>query len=255
VHERLLEAFAASAAIAVATARSAADERRRQRLAAAEAERSRWARELHDDTLQALGNLRLMLSGARRTRDPEAMAGAIGKALEQLEYDIAGLRALITELRPAALDALGLEPALLALIDRVGTGGLDVDANIDLAFEHGRADERLDGDLETSVYRIVQESLTNAMKHGEATRASVEVIEADDRLCIKVRDDGRGFDPHADTSGFGLLGMRERVELLEGAVDVASGIGRGTTVTASLPTRHLLSQSTPIRASSRRETA
>ncbi|MGP0049845.1 MAG: GAF domain-containing protein, partial [Solirubrobacteraceae bacterium] len=102
-HQRLLEAFAASAAIAVATAWSAADERRRQGLAAAEAERSRWARELHDDTLQALGNLRLMLSGARRSQDPEAMASAIGRALDQLENDIAGLRALITELRPAAL--------------------------------------------------------------------------------------------------------------------------------------------------------
>jgi signal transduction histidine kinase len=255
-HERLLEAFAASAAIAVATARSAADERRRQRLAAAEAERSRWARELHDDTLQALGNLRLMLSGARRSRDPEAMADAIGRALEQLESDIAGLRALITELRPAALDALGLEPALLALIDRVGAGGLDVDANIDLAYEHGRCDERLDGELETSVYRIVQESLTNAMKHGEATRASVEVIEGDDRICIKVRDDGRGFDPKADTNGFGLIGIRERVELLEGEVVVTSSIGNGTTVTAALPNRrpHGLRRP-PVGASSRRETA
>jgi signal transduction histidine kinase len=234
-HQRLLEAFAASAAIAVATARSAADERRRQRLAAAEAERSRWARELHDDTLQALGNLRLMLSGARRSRDPEAMAAVIGRALDQLDVDIAGLRGLITELRPATLDQLGLEPALLALVDRVRGGGLDIDANVDLAYEHGRCDHRLSPDLETSVYRIVQESLTNAVKHGHATRASVEVIESDQRIGVKVRDDGSGFDPTASTTGFGLIGISERAELLCGEARVTSAPGAGTTVTVSLP--------------------
>jgi signal transduction histidine kinase len=255
-HQRLLEAFAASAAIAVATAWSAADERRRQGLAAAEAERSRWARELHDDTLQALGNLRLMLSGARRSQDPEAMATAIGRALDQLENDIAGLRALITELRPAALDALGLEPALLALVDRVRAAGLEVDANVELAFEHGRADGRLDGELETSVYRIVQESLTNAVRHGEATRIIVEVIEDDCRIAIKVRDDGSGFDPIAETKGFGLLGIRERVELLQGEVEISSALGQGTTVTAALPGRRHPAQYLPPRsAASRRETA
>ena len=88
-HQRLLEAFATSAATAVATARSVEDERRRQRLAAAESERARWARELHDETLQALGSLRLILSAAARTGTRDAMAGAIGQALEQLDLDVA----------------------------------------------------------------------------------------------------------------------------------------------------------------------
>jgi signal transduction histidine kinase len=234
-HQRLLEAFATSAAIAVSTARTAADERRRQRLAAAEAERSRWARELHDDTLQALGHLRLVLSGARRSQDPEVMSRAIERALAQLEDDIAGLRALITELRPAALDQLGLEPALLALVDRVRASGLDIDAVIDLDYEHGRAPDRLDSELETSVYRIVQESLTNAVKHGDAKRASVEVLEGDGRIAITVRDDGSGFDPGARTTGFGLLGIRERVELLGGEAEIRSSAGMGATVSAALP--------------------
>ena len=234
-HQRLLEAFAASAAIAVSTARTAADERRRQRLAAAEAERSRWARELHDETLQALGNLRLILSGARRSQEPDVMSQAIDRALAQLEDDIAGLRALITELRPAALDQLGLEPALLALVDRVRAGGLDIDAVIDLDYEHGRAPDRLDSELETAVYRIVQESLTNAVKHGAASRASVEVLEGDGRIAITVRDDGSGFDPAARTAGFGLLGIRERVELLGGEVAIRSSPGAGATVSATLP--------------------
>ena len=234
-HLRLLESFAAAAATAVATAQSAADERARQRMAAAEAERSRWARELHDETLQALGSLRLVLSGSRRSGDPETMAAAIEQALEQLELDITTLRALITELRPAALDQLGLEPALLALVDRVRRGGLEVDATIDLAYEHGRAPDRHVSELETGMYRIVQEALTNAGKHGHATHATVEVVEKDGRVRITVADDGDGFDTKAATSGFGLAGMSERVQLLGGTLELRSAPGQGTTVIATLP--------------------
>jgi signal transduction histidine kinase len=135
--QRLLEAFAASAATAVATAQSAADERRLQRLAAAESERARWARELHDETLQGLGNLRLVLAAAQRDDRPEAMAAAIAQAHEQLGSEISNLRALITDLRPAALDQLGIEAALTALVDRAKRVGLEVDASVDLAYEQG----------------------------------------------------------------------------------------------------------------------
>jgi signal transduction histidine kinase len=242
-HQRLLEASAASAAVAVATAQSAADERRQQRLAAAEAERTRWARELHDDTLQALGNLRLTLAGARRSGERDTMATAIGQALAQLEQDISTLRALITELRPAALDQLGLEPALLALVERVRGAGLEIDAHVDLAQENGRATERLVADLETGVYRIVQEALTNAVKHGGATRAVVEVLEDEHALHVLVRDDGAGFDPDVATSGFGLLGMRERADLLEGEIMVDSAPGDGASLRASFPVRRRGSES------------
>ena len=219
----------------MATAESAADERRRQRIAAAEAERGRWARELHDETLQALGSLRLLLSGSRRTGDPRAMAAAVDQAIEQLELDITTLRALITELRPAALDQLGLEPALQALVDRTRRAGMEVNAEIVLAYESGEASERHTADLETGVYRIVQEALTNAGKHGEAARATVSVVEQDGRISITVRDDGHGFETTASTSGFGLAGMRERVELLGGELALTSRVGQGTTVSATLP--------------------
>jgi signal transduction histidine kinase len=234
-HQTLLEAFAVSAATAVATAQSAADEQRRQRLAAEEAERGRWARELHDETLQALGSLRLTLSGARRSGDPEVMAAVLEQALEQLDLDITTLRALITELRPAALDQLGLEPALLALIDRTRRGGLEVDAKVVLSYENGEASERHTPDLETGVYRIVQEALTNAGKHGAAQRATVSVTDQEEQVHVTVRDDGRGFDPTAVTAGFGLTGMRERVEILGGELAVSSVVGEGSTVTATLP--------------------
>ncbi|HWE08213.1 MAG TPA: GAF domain-containing sensor histidine kinase [Solirubrobacteraceae bacterium] len=233
-HERLLTVFAASAAIAVATARSAEDEQRRQRIAAAEAERGRWARELHDETLQSLGNLRLVLAGARRRRDPDDMERAIGRALEQLELDIVSLRSLITDLRPAALDQLGLEPALLALVDRVRADGLDVVARVELA----PAPTRLAPELEAGIYRIVQEALTNALKHGAPGEARVEVVEVDGRVRVTVRDDGRGFDPDAPSTGFGLAGMRERVQLLAGRLRIRSAPGAGTTVRVLAPAVH-----------------
>ena len=236
-HRRLLEAFATSAATAVATARSAAAERRRQSIGAAEAERGRWARELHDETLQALANLRLILSAARRSGQAEQIQYVMNQAIEQLESDIASLRALITDLRPAALDQLGLAAAIEALADRARRGGLDVDMHVELDHELGRAADRLLAELETTVYRIVQEALTNATKHGQATRAVVEVTEEHGQVRVRVRDDGDGFDPSAETEGFGLLGMGERVELLDGTLTITSALGRGTTVTAELPVR------------------
>ena len=235
-HQRLLDAFAASAATAVATAQSAADDRRRQRLTAAEAERSRWARELHDETLQGLASLRLMLASAERTGAPEAIAAANHNAITQLESDITNLRSLITDLRPAALDQLGTEAAIQSLADGL-TAAVSKRRSIDLAWEHGRAPERHSPELETAMYRIIQEALTNAIKHGQASRAVVELIEDDRNVRITIRDDGKGFDPAARTAGFGLLGMRERAELLHGTVIIDSNPGHGATVTAVLPTR------------------
>jgi two-component system, NarL family, sensor histidine kinase DevS len=233
--ERLLEAFAASAASAVATAQSIASEHSRQRLAATEGERSRWARELHDETLQSLSALRIGLSTAARSERPDALEHAVGQAVDQLEDAIADLRALITDLRPAALDELGVQAAVEGLVERTTRHGLEIDVSIDLAYEQGRADTRHAPDLETALYRIVQEALTNATKHGNARRAVVEISEQDATVLLMVRDDGDGFDPGAKTDGFGLLGMRERVELLGGKLRLDSAPGSGTTVHVSVP--------------------
>ena len=231
----LLEAFAVSAATAVATARTAASDRRRQGLLSMEAERTRWARELHDDTLQAMASLRLGLSGAKRSGDAASMAAAIDTAVEQLTIDVAGLRALITDLRPAALDELGVEAALRALGERLARTGIEVEFEIDLAHETGRSPERLLPELESSVYRIVQAALTNATQHGAAEHATVTLLEDAARLHLTIRDDGRGFDPGADVTGFGIVGMRERAALLDGTLSIESAPGGPTTVTASFP--------------------
>jgi signal transduction histidine kinase len=107
--------------------------------------------------------------------------------------------------------------------------------SIDLAYEHGRAGERHTPELETATYRIIQEALGNAIKHGHARRAVVEVTEDDRIVRLTVRDDGEGFDAAQQTDGFGLLGMRERAELLGGTVNVDSAPGHGATITAKLP--------------------
>src|SRR5687768_2075322 len=226
--ESLLLAFAASAATAVATARSVEAQRLRESVAAAEAERARWARELHDETLQGLGGLRMLVSAARRRDDAGAMRAALEEVVTTIDAEIEGLRTLIRELRPAALDELGPAPAIEELAARTSARhGLDVTTELD--FTGRRSPE-----VETALYRIIQEALTNAVKHAGASRVTVMAREADGTLQLSVTDDGRGFDPSAPGAGFGLAGMRERVLLLGGTLDVTSGPG-GTRIDASLP--------------------
>ncbi|HTX09201.1 MAG TPA: GAF domain-containing sensor histidine kinase [Solirubrobacteraceae bacterium] len=236
--QRLLEAFAASAATAVATADSVDADRRRQRLAATEQERTRWARELHDETLQNLASVRLGLAAQVKRPELETAVAAIHDAMAQLEVEIGKLRSLITDLRPAALDDVGTEQALIDLAERVRGRGLEVELKIDLAYEQGREAERHVSEVETTVYRVVQEALTNAIKHGGARRAAVQIDEDQTTVRIIVRDDGDGFDPDAKTDGFGLIGMRERAELVGGTFDVQSAPGSGTTILVELPAHH-----------------
>ncbi len=232
--EQALRAFAASAATAVATAQSVEQQRLRHALAAAEAERRRWAQELHDETLQALGGLRVLLSSARRAGRPELLDAATGQALEQIEQEITNLRSIITELRPAALDELGLGAALEALLERHRTiNDLEIEDDLQLPMGAGAASD-LDADIEATVYRVMQEALTNVVKHAQASTVRVCVRIEDRRLVAEVADDGRGFAVEGDSSGFGLTGMHERVLMAGGELRIDSGEA-GTTVTASLP--------------------
>jgi signal transduction histidine kinase len=217
----------------VHTAQSVAAERLRESMAASEEERRRWARELHDETLQALGGLRVVLSSALRRGSPDGLAAAVRDAVDQISSEIENLRNLITELRPAALDEIGLQPALVSLAARVADAeGLSVKTRFDL----GRgAQVRLVTELETTIYRLVQEALTNVAKHAQAKHVAVNVSKDDGRVEVVVRDDGIGFEPQRPRSGFGLPGMRERVALAGGTLEVLSAPGNGTTIHVSLP--------------------
>jgi signal transduction histidine kinase len=234
--ERLLGGFAASAATAVSTAQSVASEGVRRSIEASERERERWARELHDETLQELANLKVVLSGALRSDDLPTVHRTLASAIEQIDTEITGLRRLISDLRPAALDAFGAKAALEGLAERViGTSGLEIELFVDLAFESGRAAERHPPAIENALYRLVQEALTNVVKHAEATNVEISVVEAAGCIEVIVRDDGAGFDQAAAHTGFGLLGMRERVQLADGELEVETARGTGTTIHATLP--------------------
>ena len=236
-HERLLGFFAASAATAVATGKSVEEQRLRQSIEASEQERRRWARELHDETLQSLAALRVGLSSAMRGSENE-LRSAVETAVESVTEEIANLRSLIVELRPAALDEYGTGAAIESLAERISAReGIPVEARIDLSFERGDEASRHTPELESTVYRLVQEALTNAVRHAGATHIRIDVSEHDGCVHAAVADDGRGFDPAtANSGGFGLTGMRERVELADGELDIDSG-PEGTTVRARLPVR------------------
>ena len=234
----LLAAVAASAATAVATARSVSAEHLRAAIAASERERARWAWELHDETLQRLVGLRVLLSSALRSGQPQLIARTVADALEELQLETSNLKHLIAELRPAALDELGLEAALSDLCKRTAaTSGADISVRVELPV-------RMPPELETTVYRVAQEALTNVGKHSGAEHATLEVQVRGQALNVEVTDDGRGFDSSADSAGFGLRGMTERVELGGGVLQVRSDPG-GTCVVATLPIRRSATDQRP----------
>ncbi len=230
---RLLQAFAATAAIAVATAQSVEAERLQQQIEVSEGERRRWAQELHDGTLQSLAAVRITLAAALQGtgEDRDAQIERAAEAtVEGLEDQITELSRLINDLRPASLERLGLAGALEALAEEsANRGGFEVATEIEI-------DVDLNSDEERAVYRLVQEALTNVVKHAGARECAVRVRSLDGKAEIEVSDDGGGFDP-ALGPGRGLLGMRERVQTLGGTLAIDSRPGEGTRVSSTLPLR------------------
>lgn len=162
------------------------------------------------------------------------------QAVAHVTGEIERLQSLITELRPAALDDIGLASALDSLVERTRiVHGLEIDSVIDLAREGGRELTRLTPQTENGVYRIVQEGLNNVAKHAKAERVGLSVIETEGRILLEMRDDGQGFIVGASGGGFGLVGMRERVDLLvAGVLAIESAPGERTTVRADVPAEH-----------------
>jgi signal transduction histidine kinase len=234
--ELVLGSFAASAATAIATARTVESEKLHLSIEASEQERRRWARELHDETLQELGGLKVMLETAQQGGSEDLLRRALDRAVQQVDSGIRNLQGLITELRPAALDQIGVSAALDALIERISSDTeMEVDYRADFAYGSGRAPSRLDPNIENTLYRFVQEALNNSVKHSEAAKVEVRIEEGDASVAVFIRDHGRGFNPDRVRSGFGLVGMRERISLAGGSLEIDSSPGEGTTVRADVP--------------------
>ncbi|HEX3511113.1 MAG TPA: sensor histidine kinase [Solirubrobacteraceae bacterium] len=244
-----LSAFAASVSQRLAAERSVELERLRYGMEARERERTRWAREIHDESIQGIGALRLQLANARDLEDRDSLKHAVDAVLEGLGTEIDGLRHLITELRPAALDDLGLASALEALARRAqAIDGLEVQTEIDLsgapmADAAGDSEPRLDAELESTIYRVLQEALTNVSRHAQATSAVISVVARDGIVTASLTDDGRGMPdsgrlgPRGDglEGGFGMGGMRERAELVGGELEWLNAPVKGTIVRLTVP--------------------
>jgi signal transduction histidine kinase len=234
--ELALESFATSAAGTIAATRAIADERVHLAMSSSERERQRWARELHDETLQELGALNVMLETAIQVDDAAAIRHGVAQAHEQISTIIDAVRGLISELRPAALDQLGVAAGVESFAERLAErSGLPIELDLDLAHESGREPTRLAPELESIIYRTVQEALNNVAKHAGATEARVSIEERDGIVALVVEDDGRGFDPSAGHEGFGLLGMQERASLAGGELKIGPGVSGGTRVRAEFP--------------------
>ena len=208
---------------------------------AQEDERKRIARELHDDTgqkLTALGMGLAALEAALAAEEP-ARADALLRNLRQMsDQAITELRNIMANLRPAQLDDLGLGPALRWYVKQYQTANPKI--QVELTIE--KLPNRLPPEHETVLFRVAQEALTNVQRHAGATLATIKLWQDDGVVRLRVEDDGRGFDPrqpprHEPGSGLGLPGMRERVGLVDGRLEIDSALGEGTCILVELPIR------------------
>jgi signal transduction histidine kinase len=202
---------------------------------AQETERRLLARELHDEIGQALTAVKLSLLAARQAEDAASLGTACADATAIVDRALAQVRGLSLSLRPSMLDDLGLAPAVRWLVTtQTSRAGLEVDLRLHLP------ERRLTRDLETTCFRVLQEAVTNVLRHARATRLVVELSEREGQLRLAVGDDGQGFDVAAALddasrgSSLGLLSMQERVHLSGGTLEFESGAS-GTQVRARWP--------------------
>ncbi|MFO7572627.1 MAG: GAF domain-containing sensor histidine kinase [Gaiellaceae bacterium] len=229
---RLGESLAQRAAIAVDLSRRVSREVVRRVVEAQELERKRLARELHDETGQALTSTLLGLKSLEQSIGSEEGRRAAADVREIVVSTLQSVRRLAVELRPAALDDFGLAPALERLVDTYRA-----QSSLEIDLEVGIGEERLPSEIETTLYRIVQEALTNVTKHASAGRVSILLGRKDGAVIVVIEDDGVGFavERSGDGGGLGLTGMRERLAVVGGRFRIETAPGRGTTLAAEVP--------------------
>jgi len=228
---RLAETFASRAAAAADLSTRVARDALARVVDAQELERRRLARELHDETGQALTSILLGLHAIEEAGSEQEVREATAHLREQVVETLHDVRRLAVELRPKALDDFGLVPALERLVETFSEQtGLPVE------LEAVIGETRLPTTVETALYRTVQEALTNVIKHSRASRVSVLVTRKRDTVAAVIEDDGVGFNPEATRDGgVGLVGMRERIAMLDGRLTVESSPERGTSLVAEVP--------------------
>ena len=228
---RLAESLAVRAATAVELSERVSRDTVRRVVEAQETERARLARELHDETGQALTSILLGLKSLDERVESAEGRAAVAELRELVVSTLQDVRRLAVELRPAALDDFGLVPAIERLLDTIAAqSGLDVDLQSRLG------DRRLPAEAETALYRIAQEAMTNVLKHADARTVRVRLSPSESGVTLVVQDDGTGFDPAGVQDGsVGLIGMRERIALVGGRLTIESTEGAGTMLSAEVP--------------------
>jgi two-component system sensor histidine kinase UhpB len=196
----------------------------RAALRAQEEERARVARDLHDEVNQALTGVLLRLEATREEAPPE-LEPELAETRKLANQAMEELLSLARQLRPTALDDLGLKAAIAGQVSELGKA-----RNVKTRFSADGDFSDLDADVQLVVYRVAQEALTNAAQHSEASSVAAELHRSEERVELKVSDDGRGFSFAEAEGGLGLAGMRERALLVDGDVEIHSRPGEGTTV-------------------------
>lgn len=202
-----------------------------------ESERRHLARELHDEIGQALTGLRFVIESSRES---QAHSPKLEEAMEIINNLIQQVHDLSLDLRPTVLDDLGLLPALFWYIERYSA-----QRGIRVNFTHRGLDRRFPSDIETAVYRIVQEGLTNVSKYAKVDTVDVSIWTTESHLQVQIEDTGVGFDVAQalmPPNSSGLVGMKERVSLLGGSFAIDSARGEGTRLTAEIPLHQVVSE-------------
>lgn len=205
---------------------------------AQEEERKRIAREIHDGPAQTLANLALRTEIAERMaakQDYDLIQVELSDLKGQVRSGLEEIRKIIFNLRPMALDDLGLIPTLRKLLQ-----DFEEKTKIHTIFEVSGKEVRLSSSMEAAIYRLTQEALSNVQKHASASRVTIMLSFRVNNLQIKVKDNGRGFirKPSTDQPHYGIIGMYERVELLEGVIDIQSEVDKGTEIIIEIPLKN-----------------
>ena len=202
---------------------------------AQEEERKRLSRDIHDGPAQILANV-LLRAGLIETvyarEGPEPAFQELSELKETVRDALTEVRRIIYDLRPMALDDLGLIPTLKKYLTNIEA----LEKPIVITFQNNGEPQRFHTNIEVAVFRLVQESVTNAIKHGKSKDVWVKVEWLRDIMNISIRDNGNGFDKNeVRDKSFGLIGMRERIELLKGEMNINSTLGKGTNVLFRIP--------------------
>lgn len=202
---------------------------------AQEEERKRLSREIHDGPAQMMANVLLrsdLIERTYREKGSEAAFREISSLKEMVRDALTEVRRIIYDLRPMALDDLGLVPTLKKYLETIE----DYNQGIRIVFDSNGMEFRLPTNYETSIFRLVQEATSNAIRHGKATKIEVKFEWLKDRVTIIVKDNGAGFDQSiVKNQSFGLIGMKERIELIKGDFFINSSPGNGTVLMFQIP--------------------